>query len=48
MSYNKQRIEEFIMAEDSRFHKTTGVCETGDRLYLHGNNYAGAIGYIDK
>lgn len=41
-------IEDFIMATDSRFLKTTGVCETENRLYLHGNNYAGVMGFLEK
>ena len=41
-------IRAFLMAEDSEYHSITGATETEDRLYLHGNNYAGYIAYIEK
>lgn len=41
-------IRDFLMARDSEYHHVTGVCETDSRLYLHGNNYTGYIGYLEK
>ena len=41
-------VREFLMAEDSEYYSITGATETSDRLYLHSNNYAGYIGYIER
>lgn len=38
----------FLMGGNNDYHSVTGATETEDRLYLHGNNYAGCIAYIDR